>query len=231
MLRCIISHFIILAASAVLSASGHHQQVTDTGQELSFPQVWIWEYTNEFIPENEPGHSGEMAVYYSPDKNYWLFTQEAYGISGEMTDWIVGKPDGEYIIVYTDEHGKRQIEKQFITIHKTVRLNESFLPQKERMSFGNPVSGFPLIRGEKYLLTYLKTTDSSVFYIGDVNADLTPVYYFNQLNLEAKLPVYFPLDIPANKIILSDSTRSSGRKISLRFRYISHTEYQVNMQK
>lgn len=197
--------------------------------ELHFTQVWVWEYQNEWIPENESGHKGEIAIYYHPEKDFWLFTQEAYGISGEMTDWIVGKPDGEYLIASTDEYGKKRIEKLSITIPETDSLNVLFFPKKEPMSFGNPDLGFPLIRGEKYVLNYLKTLDKTTLYLGDVAVDLSPVYYFNQLDIEAMLPVDFLTNIPANKIVLSDSTTTSGKNISLRFRYISHAEYYVHL--
>ncbi len=203
---------------------------TQEAENLIFTEVWVWEYKNEWIPENEPGHQGEIAIYFHPEKNYWLFTSEAYGISGEMTDWVIGKPNGEYISQSTDEFGQKTIHKESITFHNYEDLNEHLIPIGANMSFGNPEMGFPLIRGEKYKVEYIKTNDSTTLYLGDVKADMRPVYYFNQLISEAKLPVFFMTELPNNKIILSDSTISSGNNIDVEFQYISPTEYHLEIK-
>lgn len=48
-------------------------------QTIKFTQAWVWEYENNLIAENEPGHKGEIVVYFEPKQNYWLFTTEAFG--------------------------------------------------------------------------------------------------------------------------------------------------------
>jgi hypothetical protein len=189
----------------------------------------IWEYKNEWIPEDELGHQGEIAIYFHPEKNYWLFTSEAYGISGEMTDWVLGKPNGEYIFQNSGEFEKKSINRTSIIFHNNEILSEYLIPLGATKSFGNPEMGFPLIQGKKYEVEYLKTNDISFLYLGDVKVDMRPVYYFNQLIAEAKLPVFFMTDLPKNQLILSDSTISSGRKIDLKFKYISHTEYHIEV--
>ena len=198
-------------------------------QNLAFTEVWVWEYKNEWIPKDEPGYQGEVAIYFLPEKNYWLFTSESYGISGEMTDWVVGKPNGEYISQNTDEFGYKTIERESITFHNYENLNEHLIPLGAYMSFGNPDMGFPLIQGQKFKVEYLKTNDISTIYLGEAKADMRAVYYFNQLFSEAKLPVFFMTNLPKNQIILSESTVSSGHNIDIKFKYISPTEYHIEL--
>lgn len=202
---------------------------TQEVDNLIFTEVWVWEYLNEWIPKGEPGHQGEMAIYFHPEKNYWLFTSEAYGISGEMTDWVIGQTDGKYISQNTDEFGKKSIHKDSITFHNYENLNEHLIPLGTFTSFGNSDMGFPLIQGEKFNVEYLKTNDIATLYLGEINVDMRPVYHFNQLQTEAKLPVFFMTDLPKNQLILSDSTLSSEKHINLKFKYISPTEYHIEM--
>lgn len=204
-------------------------QLAKEDQHLIFTEVWVWEYKNEWIEEGESGYEGEVAIYFNREKNYWLFTSEAYGVSGEMTDWVIGKPNGEYISKSTDEFGHKSIHKDSIIFHNYDNLSEYLIPLGASMSYGNPEMGFPLIQGNKYKVEYLKTNDSTTLYLGETIVDMRPVYYFNQLISEAKLPMFFMTELPNNKIILSDFTISSGHHINLEFKYISHTEYHIEL--
>ena len=169
-------------------------------QTIKFTQAWVWEYENQLIAENEPGHKGEIVVYFEPKQNYWLFTQEAFGNSGEMYNWILGKPDGTYILNASDEFGKTTLmkEKLKFSTHKKIPGHYKLLSIKKNFNVNK--LGFPKIIGQKYKVDYEKTSDQSSVFIVDQKVDLSPLYYFNRLNIEVKIPFNFSLDLPKNKL-------------------------------
>lgn len=59
-----------------------------------------------------------------------------------------------------------------------------------------------------------------------VRINFLPVYYFNRLNSDAKLPVSFYDRLPENTLILSDGLKA-GPAPYFRFKYISHTIYEI----
>lgn len=190
--------------------------------EIKFDQMWVWEYENEQIPENEPGRQGEMVVYFHPDLNYWLFTFEAYGTSGEMFEWILGKPDGTYIFSVSDEF-EHKFETQKIEFY-TAGLD--LKPAGAFKNFRDYYKNFPEIKSEKFEMDYLKTNDKTEMYLADYEADFRPLYFFNLLDCEAKLPVHFPVGLHSNQLVVEENTVSgNGKKIHYRLKDISHTEY------
>src|SRR5690606_20015195 len=177
------------------------QAQTKSLKSIQFTQVWVWEYQNDLVAESEPGHKGELAVYYQPRLNYWLFTAEAYGTSGEMYNWIVGKPDGSYILCATDEFGKQVITKQNLEIP----LNKTTFNQNQL--------GFSKIEGREFKVVYGKTNDQSSVFVSDFKADFLPLYFFNRLNTEAKLPFRFPEDLPKQTLLLEENSEVNNVKI------------------
>lgn len=204
------------------------QTISKDNTEIKFTQAWVWEYENELIPGNEPGHQGEMVVYFEPDLNYWLFTMEAYGTSGEMFEWIIGKPDGTYILSSMDEFGTRAIQQEKIEFRK---IEFDFKPTGSFQKYQNFNIGFPPVEAEKFELNYLKTNDKTEIYLSDLNVDFQPLYFFNQLNSEAKLPVYFPAGLNSNKLVCEENTISNGKRIRYKLTDISHTEHYIYFDK
>lgn len=199
-------------------------------QTIKFTQAWVWTYENELVPENEPGHKGEIVAYYEPQKNYWLFTAEAYGTSGEMFDWIIGKPDGTYVLCTTDEFGKKSIttEKLKFPFNKMLPKHYQLLGKKK--IFNQNKLGFPKIEGKEFKVVYTKTKDRSSVFIGDFKVGFLPLYFFNHVNIEAKLPFQFPIDLPMNKLLLQEVSIVNKAKLLLTFKEISHTEYLIDLQ-
>lgn len=196
---------------------------------LQFTEVWVWKYRNEHIAEGESGHEGEMAVYYHPSLKYWLFTSEAFG-SYDMIEWVIAQPGGVYVMATRDEFGNLELFSDTLNISPGSPVDTLFAKGEEVKTFGDPSLGFPIIKGEAYAENYLKTNVISQYYIGHVDVDIRPVYYFNQLDWEVKLPVAFPSDMPPGKIILSEQSLVSNKTISMEFKYISHADYQISIQ-
>lgn len=206
------------------------QAQVEAPKSIQFTQAWVWEYQNNFVPENEPGHKGELVVYYEPKLNYWLFTGEAYGMSGEMYNWILGKPDGTYVVCETDEFGKQTVTEQKLKfpLNKTLAPHYKYIGKKK--VFNRNRLGFPKIEGIEFKVIYAKTNDQSSIFVGDVEANFLPLYFFNQLNIEAKLPFQFPVDFPKNKLLLQEVSTVNKVKLQVTFKEISYAEYYIDLK-
>lgn len=205
------------------------QTISEDNAELNFTQAWAWEFKNELISKNEPGHQGEMVVYFHPELNYWLFNLESYGNSGEMLDWVIGKPDGTYLTLSTDEFGKKNLTEEKIEFNEESELPSEWISTGNEKYFNENDLGFPKLKGEEFYMKYLKTNEITEVYLTDYPIDFLPLYHFNQLNSEAKLLFHFPINLPKNKLVLEEITTSANQKIQYKLKYISHTEYFVNL--
>lgn len=207
----------------VFTSVCHAQIPSKKAQTLNFTEVWVWEY-----PDNE-GEKQNMALYHHPKKGYWLFTQEAVGPGDEMTEWILAKPNGEYIQRYRDEHGNAKTLYHTLHFDPPAKLPRYYQPTGASGTFGDKSFGFPEFKGKAYQVNFEKTTDQALYYFVKVPKNLLPVYYFNRLNIEAKLPLSFPTDLPRDQLVLGEEVRTGGKTIHYRFRFISHTEYYIEL--
>lgn len=187
---------------------------------IRFTQAWVWEYTDK------SGVTADMVVYFEPQKNYWLFTAEAYGTSGEMINWVLGRPDGSFIFNFTDETGNSKLDTLKLEIDREPFLPVNFKPTGRTALFGDTALGFPVFKGSEYAVSFQKTADQYVTMLTTVRINFLPVYYFNRLNSDAKLPVSFYYLLPENTLILSDRLKASSAPF-FRFKYISHTVYEL----
>lgn len=199
------------------------QRSAKKAESLNFTEVWVWEYTD---PD---GNTREMAIYHHPKKNYWLFTPEAYGESDEMTEWIMAKPDGEYIQRYRDENGQDKTISHLLQFNPPAQLPAHYRSTGVSRTYSGKSYGFPELKGKAYEVRFEKTTDHALYYLAEVKKNIQPVYYFNRLNTEARLPVIFPTDLPRNRLVLEEEADSGGKSIRYRFRFVSPTEYYISM--
>lgn len=199
------------------------QTISDT--ELKFTQAWVWEYENELIPENQPGHQGEMVVYFDPELNYWLFNVEAYGTSGEMFEWILGKPDGTYIFNVNDEFKTYQTQQKIEFKTNKLDLNSTGLFKE----FKNFNIDFEPIKAEVFEFNYLKTNDKTEIFLANFEADFTALYHFNQLDSEVKLPIQFLTSLNPNQLIAEENSVVSEKRIRYKLIDVSHTEYYIQL--
>lgn len=195
--------------------------------QYNFSEMWIW----ECIDAN--GNKAQMAIYREPKLNYWLLTPDDAGFreTDEMTLWFMLKPNGEVLQSYQD--GEKNQRKKLIK-HQLYPDKKAILPDYWKATgksryFGDTFSGFPKIKGLEYKVSYTKTNDKSTLYLATTKADLSMLSLFNDLNIDAKLPIRFPKDIPGNFIALSENTVFPGGAVQYAFKYISQTEYHLNL--
>lgn len=115
-------------------------------KQIQFTQMWGWVY------QNFDGEKGEMVAYYNPKSNYWLFSEETYGNTDGMCDWILATPSGEYYFAYKSaEFGsKNSLLKQKIKFPVNASMHYNFKPTGQKKDFGNPIYGFSKIPGFAY---------------------------------------------------------------------------------
>ncbi|MBX9449755.1 MAG: hypothetical protein KL787_08585 [Taibaiella sp.] len=120
------------------------------------------------------------------------------------------------------------IKHQLHPIEKT-KLPDYWKATGNSKYFGDTFSGFPKMKGMEYKISYEKTDEKSTFYLATTKADCAMLSLFNDLNIDAKLPVCFPKDIPGNYVVLSEHSTSAKGSVQCLLKYISQTEYYVDM--
>jgi hypothetical protein len=205
------------------------QKKNQVATEIHFSQVWVWEYVNTYFEEGSPEYKGEMVVYFNPEKNYWLFTQEAFGLTDEMTVWTLGMPGGNYISSYTDEFGSQKEYTDNIDITKQNLLPKHYKPLENWKVFNSPEPGFLNFTAQEYRLDYSKTNEVTCLFLAETEIDFSPVYFFNLRNAEAKLPIHFPIDLPINIKVIEDETVMNQFSTTYKFKEQGHTTYTIEI--
>lgn len=199
----------------------------DETSELLFSQEWVWEY------RDEDGKNQTMSVYWHPELNYWLFEKNSSAYTDDMTDWFILKPDGVLWSAYKDPEldSKKKIlrskwEKGFVAQD----LPDNWMPTGKTAEFGRADMGFKPYEAVEFEVTHPGASAKSIYYLAESEIDMTPIYAFNELFMDAMLPVGFPNNIPGNKIILSGKPIQSpgGFNPEFKFRFRSHAEYYIH---
>lgn len=210
-----------------LFAVAQQKQAIKSTTQYNFSEMWIWEYSDA------NGKKAQMAIYREPKLNYWLLTPDDAGFREieEMTLWFILKPDGEVLQAYQDgeKNSRKKLVKHQLHPVKKNKLPDYWKATGKSKYFGDTFSGFPTIKGLEYKVSYTKTNDKSTFYLATTKADLSMLSLFNDLNIDAKLPVRFPKDIPGHFITLSEETVLTGGNVRYNFISISQTEYEINL--
>lgn len=226
MKRCIYIVFISMLLFPLFTVAQQRKTVKSSSQ-YNFSEMWIWEYTDA------NGEKGQMAIYREPKLNYWLLTPNDAGFreKDEMTLWFMLEPNGEVLQAYQDGemNSSKKLIKHHLQPHKKNKLPDYWKATGKSKYFGDTFSGFPKIKGLEYKASYEKTNDKSTLNLATTKADLSMLSLFNDLNIDAKLPVRFPKDIPGNFIALSENTVFPGGAVQYSFKYISQTEYYINL--
>ncbi len=210
-----------------LSGVAQQKKTIKGNTQYNFSEMWIWEYTNA------NGKKAQMAIYRQPKLNYWLLTPDDAGFreKDEMTLWFILKPNGEVLQAYQDgeKNSGKKLIKHRLYPDKKAKLPDYWKATGKSRYFGDTFSGFPKIKGLEYKVGYGKTNDKSTFYLATTKADLSVLSLFNDLNIDAKLPVRFPKDVPGNFITLCENTVFPSGAVQYIFKYISQTEYHLNL--
>lgn len=207
-----------------------------------FSEQWTWSYDNEFVVEDEFRKKGEMTVYVDSATGTFLFTQESYGMTGEMVDFVIADQKGNYIFGYTDERGKK-----YKTVYKSLKLLEILKDQSivqenfnqycnksgEAKTYDFTSMGGPSISGEGYNVRYEKTNETSnIFILLKHNFSMLPIYFFNQLDTETKLPINQnnAALLPKNCLVLEDIYQFGGQKSIIKLTSTTPTEYFIDVK-
>lgn len=199
---------------------------TDGLIEIHFTELWIWDYLDE------DGEWQEMWVYREPKLNYWLFERaSSFGMTNEMCEWVVVKPNGEYVMSYQQHQidAPNTLMSQVIDFDNERDFPDFWKPTGQTKTFGDPKQGWDSFKGERYEVFFKGQPDPSEFYLGTGDIDMQGLYYFNNLDGDIKLPITFPLGIPKNTLILSEETTFEyyDMKVNYRFNSISPNSYYV----
>jgi len=194
--------------------------------EIHFTELWIWDYLNE------EGEWDEMWVFREPELNYWLFErQTSFGMSSEMCEWVLAKPNGEYILSYqpAEMNTPNSLEIQKLEFYDESGFPEFWEPTGEVKTFGDTIHGWDSYEGEKYEVHFKGQPDPSIYYLGTTDIDMRALYHFNDLEGDIRLPIFFPIDLPKNTIILNEDTTMEyyNMKVSYRFNSTSPNSYYV----
>ncbi len=202
-----------------------------------FSTQLTYTYHNDF-EEDPDKRSGDMSIYLDEKTGTFLFTRESYGITGEMVDFVIADQAGNYTFGYTDEHGKKLREtiqaNRFIAEESTVDsvFQQFFTKTGNTKSFGVNTYGWPIKNGEEYRLTFEKTNDTSYVYIAKNIFSFLPVYQFNSLESETKLP--FNMDysntLPKKYNVLGQRYHHGSNEVSFELISNSPTEYFIDLK-
>ncbi len=210
-----------------LFVAAQQKKTVKSTTKYNFSEMWIWEYTDA------NGKKAQMGIYREPKLNYWLLTPDDAGFRDvdEMTLWFILKPNGEVLQAYQDgeKNNRRNLIKHRLHPNKKIKLPDYWKATGKSKYFGDTYSSFSKIKGLEYIVSYENTDDKSTFYLATTKANLSALSLFNDLNIDAKLPIRFPKDIPGNFITLSENTVFPGGAVQYAFRYISQTEYYIDL--
>lgn len=199
---------------------------------IIFPIAFIWEYTTEWLEEDEYGREGELWAYYHPDLKYWLFTRDTYGVSAEMFDWMLVKPDGTALLRSSDEFGKSETEEIKLDFNQDKSIFEVYKPNSKTKTYNQNDLGFPPIEGKGYSVTYEKTNDKSEYFMAETDIDFAPLHNFRLLNdhTEAYIHVPFSSEIPDNYLLLESQLDTPYGRLASKLKSISQTYYEINLK-
>jgi len=217
----------ILLFSLMLCFWSHFTSAQKTGSSINFTEVWVWEYVNA------DGKKGEMAIYREPKLNYWLLTPDDAGFrdQDEMSLWFLVKPNGEVLQAFQDaEHSSIKIIRHQLSIDVKRKFPASWKANGKSQYFGDTHTGFPKMKGIGYQTGYEKTNEKTSIYLAYTKADAWVLSFFNDMNIDAKLPIRFPKELPKHFVAVKEVTEfSGGGSVQYSFKNISHTEYFIDL--
>ncbi len=154
-----------------------------------FSHALIYEYTRKRDDEK-----GELWIYIDPITGTMCFQRESsFGATDDMNEVILALPDGKMIACGKTESGKK-IREAFQNRSVKPELDEVKLQQEtfreQCKPTGNKRSEFGW-ESEEYVLSYLKTNESTKLWLAEVPFNVYPLYAFDEWEGDAQLPVSF----------------------------------------
>ena len=180
-----------------------------------FSHALIYEYTRK-----RDDVKGELWIYIDPVTGTMCFRRESsFGATDDMNEVVLALPDGKMIAC-----GKTESDKKI----REAFQNHSVKPEPDEVKFqqetfreqckptGNERSKFGW-ESKEYVLSYLKTNESSRLWLAEVPFNVYPLYAFDEWEGDAQLPVslsYIYLLGPHQLVTESDDQYGSLKLVS-----------------
>ncbi len=207
----------------------------ETGQYY-FSETWTWEFYNEFLPAKDKRRKGEMSIYVDPASGTLLLNKDATSYQDEMTDWIIIKPEGIYMIGYSDEFGKKQIQHQHMSDFDDYDFNlksqkEDFKKHLhftgEYETFGTNDYEWETFYAAEYKMSYEMTSDTNTMFITELPFSCRALYLANELSPDFSLPT--PMDygyiLSENMLVVSDQYMNANKKMGFKLLHTSPSDF------
>lgn len=205
-----------------------------------FSEGYYFDYTYQ-NPGSDNLSTGEFGFYIDPETGTILLEKNLSQFTDEMTDYIIIKPNGDYIQGFTDEFGtKKVIEKQLSKMESLMadlayvdeEFKTYFKPQQQFQDFGASKYYPKSLKGQSYQRTFLKSSDVVDLYIADTNLPTTALYLTGRVFEELGLPIkwdygYF---LPDQKLVVSEQYKNKdGQNIGFQLKSIMAAEYHLSL--
>lgn len=199
-----------------------------------FSKKLTFSFIND-IAEEPHLRSGEFSIYVDEKSGTFLFNRDSYGWSGEMVNFVIADKKGNYTFGYTDEFGKKyrevlQSDKYYEITRNKKKISKEFTKYWKATGkskvFGINDSGWPVMTGKEYISYGLKSTETTKLYLASSGYCMLPLYLFNTLKSEARLPVRMPYAniLPQKYIVLGEESVLSGNTSSITLKSASPAE-------
>ncbi|MFD2588898.1 hypothetical protein ACFSQJ_18375 [Croceitalea marina] len=211
----------------------------DKGQYY-FSEEFTFRYSNAW--EDTQGiSSGNFGFYLDPETGTVLLEKNITHFFDEMTNYIIIKPNGNYILGYDDEFGKlRTIQKN---VFKTDGVSENlknvqedferfFKSKQETAEFGTNQYYAKALIAEKYERTYVKSPDKVQVYIAPINIPTTALYLVETVFEELDMPVKwdYGYSLPNNHLVVKEIFKTKeGTSVGFELKSIMATEYHIQL--
>ena len=217
----------------------------DRGQYF-FSEHYDFSFLNETFDTNDVRREGRFGFYFdSLTGTVLLVSGESY--FDEMTEWILIRPQQDYIVSYSEEHGGNRIDTIAMDSYLkyySKRYNQDV--QRSFTTFFEPLpSSTKIFSQDKYCIESLSAKAYSVKYEGAVSDSTilhlaqTPFNWntFNNLYKsdacpEGGLKIHLTgLLLPKNLFAVEEQSWVNGKNINFRLDCIYASDYHLQIQK
>lgn len=213
------SALLLLLAEPLYSQSAANERQ----EEIHFTEFWVWEYPND------RGELVEFGIYRAPQKDLWLLTLDSYGDTDGMTSWFLVRPNGRLVQSAPMEHaGKSEFYNHRLSLSAPKQMPSSWKKENARKKFGTPEEDFGVFEGQAYVSEELFALGSE-FYFYESKTSFAALSHFNDLEIDAKLPVHFPKNIPQNFVPMAQYHGQRGKIFE--FKGVFPTSYYIYLPK
>lgn len=224
-------------------ATSYRDQNWSPGEgKYFFSETWTWTYLNENLPKDDPNHDGEMTIYVDPPSGTMLLTRGDTYHYGEMADWVIIEPNGQFITHWTDHDGSTNIQRDtmqhindfdFYISHQSSEFEKYFSTKHEFKTFGKNNEGRPDFYAELFEQVFTMTGDTSNIYFTAVPFSVRPLFFAQMINEELGLPIAFSsfgYTVPENFLPMEEHVTFNDKVVSYSFKSVHPSEYFIELK-